>query len=146
MGPYRYAALTGDNPLTAAATPQRRSVDDFLAEATPEGKLHDKGAADKGHMVAMTGDGTNDAPALAELICGRCHEYRNTVLQEAGNMVDLDSSPTKLIDIGESARQLPYDRKPYHLQHRGDGKILCHHPRAFHGTVSGWPREYHAAA
>ena len=96
--------VTGDNPLTAAAIAAEAGVDDFLAEATPEGKLDKIRAFQReGHLVAMTGDGTNDAPALAQAVA------MNTGTQaakEAGNMVDLDSSPTKLIDIVRIGKQL----------------------------------------
>ena len=99
--------ITGDNPLTAAAIAQEAGVDDFLAEATPEAKLelirHEQ-AGDK--LVAMTGDGTNDAPALAQADVGVAMNTGTTAAKEAGNMVDLDSNPTKLIDIVEIGKQL----------------------------------------
>ena len=99
--------ITGDNPLTAAAIAAEAGVDDFLAEATPEGKLamiRDLQA--KGHMVAMTGDGTNDAPALAQADVAVAMNTGTQAAKEAGNMVDLDSSPTKLIDIVRIGKQL----------------------------------------
>jgi K+-transporting ATPase ATPase B chain len=99
--------ITGDNPLTAAAIAQEAGVDDFLAEATPEAKLElirQEQAGDK--LVAMTGDGTNDAPALAQADVGVAMNTGTTAAKEAGNMVDLDSNPTKLIDIVEIGKQL----------------------------------------
>ena len=99
--------ITGDNPLTAAAIAAEAGVDDFLAEATPEGKL--KMIRDfqaEGHLVAMTGDGTNDAPALAQADVAVAMNTGTQAAKEAGNMVDLDSSPTKLIDIVRIGKQL----------------------------------------
>ncbi|MEG1870212.1 MAG: potassium-transporting ATPase subunit KdpB, partial [Oscillospiraceae bacterium] len=99
--------ITGDNPLTAAAIAAEAGVDDFLAEATPEAKLQmirDFQAA--GHLVAMTGDGTNDAPALAQADVAVAMNTGTQAAKEAGNMVDLDSSPTKLIDIVRIGKQL----------------------------------------
>ena len=99
--------ITGDNPLTAAAIAAEAGVDNFLAEATPESKLkmiRDYQA--KGHMVAMTGDGTNDAPALAQADVAVAMNSGTQAAKEAGNMVDLDSSPTKLIDIVRIGKQL----------------------------------------
>ena len=99
--------ITGDNPLTAAAIAAEAGVDDFLAEATPEGKLamiRDFQA--QGHLVAMTGDGTNDAPALAQADVAVAMNSGTQAAKEAGNMVDLDSSPTKLIDIVRIGKQL----------------------------------------
>ena len=103
----RTIMITGDNPLTAAAIAAEAGVDDFLAEATPEGKLamiRDFQA--KGHLVAMTGDGTNDAPALAQADVAVAMNTGTQAAKEAGNMVDLDSSPTKLIDIVRIGKQL----------------------------------------
>lgn len=99
--------ITGDNPLTAAAIAAEAGVDDFLAEATPETKLkliRDYQA--KGHLVAMTGDGTNDAPALAQADVGVAMNSGTQAAKEAGNMVDLDSNPTKLIEVVEIGKQL----------------------------------------
>ncbi|MSU07761.1 potassium-transporting ATPase subunit KdpB [Veillonellaceae bacterium WCA-693-APC-5D-A] len=99
--------ITGDNPVTAAAIAAEAGVDDFLAEATPEAKLamiRDYQA--KGHMVAMTGDGTNDAPALAQADVAVAMNTGTQAAKEAGNMVDLDSSPTKLIEIVRIGKQL----------------------------------------
>ncbi|MEG0615406.1 MAG: potassium-transporting ATPase subunit KdpB, partial [Oscillospiraceae bacterium] len=99
--------ITGDNPLTAAAIAAEAGVDDFLAEATPEGKLEMiKDFQAKGHLVAMTGDGTNDAPALAQADVAVAMNTGTQAAKEAGNMVDLDSSPTKLIDIVRIGKQL----------------------------------------
>ena len=103
----RTVMVTGDNPLTAAAIAQEAGVDDYLAEATPEAKLAlIKAEQEGGKLVAMTGDGTNDAPALAQADVGVAMNTGTTAAKEAGNMVDLDSSPTKLIDIVEIGKQL----------------------------------------
>jgi K+-transporting ATPase ATPase B chain len=103
----RSVMITGDNPLTAAAIAAEAGVDDFIAQATPEDKLKfirkEQGA---GRMVAMTGDGTNDAPALAQSDVGVAMNTGTVAAKEAGNMVDLDSSPTKLIEIVEIGKQL----------------------------------------
>jgi K+-transporting ATPase ATPase B chain len=99
--------ITGDNPMTAAAIAAEAGVDDFIAEATPEAKL--KRIRDEqrnGHLVAMAGDGTNDAPALAQADVGVAMNTGTQAAREAGNMVDLDSNPTKLIDIVEIGKQL----------------------------------------
>lgn len=99
--------ITGDNPLTAAAIAAEAGVDDFLAEATPEGKLEMiRDFQAKGHLVAMTGDGTNDSPALAQADVAVAMNSGTQAAKEAGNMVDLDSSPTKLIDIVRIGKQL----------------------------------------
>ena len=99
--------ITGDNPLTAASIAAEAGVDDFLAEATPEGKLKMiRDFQSQGHLVAMTGDGTNDAPALAQADVAVAMNTGTQAAKEAGNMVDLDSSPTKLIDIVKIGRQL----------------------------------------
>ena len=103
----RTIMITGDNPVTAASIAAEAGVDDFLAEATPEAKLamiRDYQA--KGHLVAMTGDGTNDAPALAQADVAVAMNSGTQVAKEAGNMVDLDSNPTKLIDIVRIGKQL----------------------------------------
>ena len=99
--------ITGDNPLTAASIAAEAGVDDFLAEATPEGKLDMiRNFHKKGHLVAMTGDGTNDAPALAQADVAVAMNSGTQAAKEAGNMVDLDSSPTKLIDVVRIGKQL----------------------------------------
>jgi len=103
----RTVMITGDNPLTAAAIAQEAGVDDFLAEATPEAKMAlIKKEQEGGKLVAMTGDGTNDAPALAQADVGVAMNTGTTAAKEAGNMVDLDSNPTKLLDIVEIGKQL----------------------------------------
>jgi K+-transporting ATPase ATPase B chain len=103
----RTVMITGDNPLTAAAIAQEAGVDDFLAEATPEAKMTlIRNEQEGGKLVAMTGDGTNDAPALAQADVGVAMNTGTTAAKEAGNMVDLDSNPTKLIDVVEIGKQL----------------------------------------
>ena len=103
----RTVMITGDNPLTAAAIAKEAGVDDFLAEATPEDKMAlIKKEQEGGKLVAMTGDGTNDAPALAQADVGVAMNSGTSAAKEAGNMVDLDSDPTKLIEIVEIGKQL----------------------------------------
>jgi K+-transporting ATPase ATPase B chain len=103
----RTVMITGDNPLTAAAIADEAGVDDFLAEATPEDKMAlIKKEQAGGKLVAMTGDGTNDAPALAQADVGVAMNTGTSAAKEAGNMVDLDSDPTKLIEIVEIGKQL----------------------------------------
>jgi K+-transporting ATPase ATPase B chain len=113
----RYAALrrkgiktvmiTGDNPVTAAAIASEAGVDDFIAEATPEDKLrYIRGEQANGRLIAMCGDGTNDAPALAQADVGVAMQSGTQAAREAGNMVDLDSDPTKLIEVVEIGKQL----------------------------------------
>jgi K+-transporting ATPase ATPase B chain len=99
--------ITGDNPLTAAAIAAEAGVDDFLAEATPEAKLRlIRAHQAEGRLVAMTGDGTNDAPALAQADVAVAMNTGTQAAKEAGNMVDLDSNPTKLIEVVETGKQM----------------------------------------
>jgi K+-transporting ATPase ATPase B chain len=99
--------ITGDNPLTAAAIAAEAGVDDFLAEATPENKMElIRQYQEKGHLVAMTGDGTNDAPALAQADVAMAMNTGTQAAKEAGNMIDLDSSPTKLLQVVRIGKQL----------------------------------------
>src|SRR5207253_11041168 len=99
--------VTGDNPLTAAAIASEAGVDDFLAQATPKDKLeYIRKEQAAGRLVAMTGDGTNDAPALAQADVGVAMNTGTMAAQEAGNMVDLDSNPTKLIEVVAIGKQL----------------------------------------
>ena len=128
----RTVMITGDNPLTAAAIAAEAGVDDFLAEATPEDKLaliREEQAG--GRLVAMTGDGTNDAPALAQADVGVAMNTGTQAAKEAGNMVDLDSNPTKLIEVVEIGKQLLMTRGSLttfsHRQRRG--QVLRHHSR-----------------
>ncbi|MGF7234538.1 MAG: HAD-IC family P-type ATPase, partial [Frankia sp.] len=103
----RTVMITGDNPLTAKSIAEEAGVDDFLAEATPEDKMAlIKREQAGGKLVAMTGDGTNDAPALAQADVGVAMNTGTSAAKEAGNMVDLDSDPTKLIEIVEIGKQL----------------------------------------
>ena len=103
----RTVMITGDNRLTAAAIAAEAGVDDFLAEATPQDKMDlIKREQRAGHLVAMTGDGTNDAPALAQADVGVAMNTGTQAAKEAGNMVDLDSNPTKLIEIVAIGKQL----------------------------------------
>jgi K+-transporting ATPase ATPase B chain len=103
----RTVMITGDNPRTAEAIAREAGVDDFLAEATPEAKMSlIKAEQAKGKLVAMTGDGTNDAPALAQADVGVAMNTGTQAAKEAGNMVDLDSNPTKLLEVVEVGKQL----------------------------------------
>jgi len=99
--------ITGDNPLTAAAISAEAGVDDFLAEATPEAKLKlIRDIQGQGRLVAMTGDGTNDAPALAQADVAVAMNTGTQAAKEAGNMIDLDSNPTKLLEVVETGKQM----------------------------------------
>jgi K+-transporting ATPase ATPase B chain len=103
----RTIMITGDNPLTAAAIAAEAGVDDFMAEARPEDKLSRiRLEQSNGHLVGMIGDGTNDAPALAQADIGIAMNTGTQAAREAGNMVDLDSNPTKLIEVVETGKQL----------------------------------------
>ena len=103
----RTVMITGDNPRTAAAIAREAGVDDFLAEATPEAKMRlIKEEQAQGKLVAMTGDGTNDAPALAQADVGVAMNTGTQAAKEAGNMVDLDSNPTKLLEVVEIGKQM----------------------------------------
>jgi K+-transporting ATPase ATPase B chain len=103
----RTVMITGDNPRTARSIAEEAGVDDYLAEATPEKKLElIRAEQAKGHLVAMTGDGTNDAPALAQADVGVAMNTGTQAAKEAGNMVDLDSNPTKLLEVVEVGKQL----------------------------------------
>src|SRR5262249_45391263 len=103
----RAIMITGDNPMTAAAIAAEAGVDDFLAQATPEDKLKlIRAEQANGKLVAMCGDGTNDAPALAQADVGVAMNTGTQAAREAGNMVDLDSNPTKLIEVVEIGKQL----------------------------------------
>jgi len=99
--------ITGDNPMTATAIAAEAGIDDYLAEATPEAKLElIRKYQQAGHLVAMTGDGTNDAPALAQADVAVAMSSGTQAAKEAGNMIDLDSNPTKLIEIVETGKQM----------------------------------------
>jgi K+-transporting ATPase ATPase B chain len=103
----RTVMITGDNPRTAATIAREAGVDDFLAEATPERKLElIREQQQQGRLVAMTGDGTNDAPALAQADVGMAMNTGTQAAKEAGNMIDLDSDPTKLLEVVEIGKQL----------------------------------------
>ncbi|MEG1912321.1 MAG: potassium-transporting ATPase subunit KdpB [Cloacibacillus sp.] len=135
--------ITGDNPVTAAAIAAEAGVDDFLAEATPEAKLsmiRDYQA--KGHLVAMTGDGTNDAPALAQADVAVAMNSGTQAAKEAGNMVDLDSSPTKLIDIVRIGKQLLMTRGSLTTFSIANdlSKYFAIIPALFMGLYPGFPR------
>ncbi len=147
--------ITGDNPLTAATIAAEAGVDDYIAEATPQAKLERIRAEQKnGHLVAMIGDGTNDAPALAQADVGVAMSSGTQVAREAGNMVDLDSNPTKLIDIIEVGKEQLMTRGcADHVQHRQRRRQVFRHPaghvpRALRdGRRRGTPvgAEHHAA-
>ena len=145
----RTVMITGDNPITAAAIAAEAGVDDFLAEATPEQKLElIRREQAGGRMVAMTGDGTNDAPALAQADVGVAMNSGTQAAREAGNMVDLDSNPTKLHRGRGDREAAPHDpRLAHHLLDRQRRReILRHHPRDVrrHLPRAG-PAQHHAA-
>ena len=146
----RTVMITGDNPRTAKAIADEAGVDDFLAEAKPEDKMAlIRREQEGGKLVAMTGDGTNDAPALAQADVGVAMNTGTSAAKEAGNMVDLDSDPTKLIEIVEIGKQLLITRGSLttfsHRQRRRE--VLRHHPGDVRQRL---PRsgqaEHHAAA
>ena len=126
----RTVMITGDNPRTAAAIAREAGVDDFLAEATPEAKMQlIKDEQAKGKLVAMTGDGTNDAPALAQADVGVAMNTGTQAAKEAGNMVDLDSNPTKLLEVVEVGKQLLMTRGcADHLLDRQRRRQVLRHP------------------
>jgi soluble P-type ATPase len=136
----RTVMITGDNPLTAAVIAREAGVDDFLAEAKPKDKMDlIKREQAKGKLVAMTGDGTNDAPALAQADVGVAMNSGTQAAKEAGNMVDLDSNPTKLIEIVEIGKQLADDarRTDHILDRQRRGQVLRHHPGHVRGRLPG---------
>ena len=136
----RTVMITGDNPLTAAAIAAEAGVDDFLAQATPKDKMDlIKKEQAGGRLVAMTGDGTNDAPALAQADVGLAMNTGTMAAKEAGNMVDLDSNPTKLIEVVAIGKQLLMTRGALttflHRQRRG--QVFRHPAGHVHGDLSG---------
>ena len=144
----RTVMITGDNPLTAKAIADESGVDDFLAEATPEDKMAlIKKEQEGGKLVAMTGDGTNDAPALAQADVGVAMNTGTSAAKEAGNMVDLDSNPTKLIEIVEIGKQLliTRGRADHVLHHQRRGQVLRHHPGHVLGRDPGPGQAQHPA-
>ncbi|CAM5595719.1 Potassium-transporting ATPase ATP-binding subunit [Streptomyces alboniger] len=144
----RTVMITGDNPLTAKAIAQEAGVDDFLAEATPEDKMAlIRREQAGGKLVAMTGDGTNDAPALAQADVGVAMNTGTSAAKEAGNMVDLDSNPTKLIEIVEIGKQLLITRGALTTFSIANdvGEVLRDHPGAVRGGLPGpGQAEHHA--
>ncbi len=139
----RTVMITGDNPLTAATIAREAGVDDFLAEAKPEDKLAlIRSEQAKGNLVAMTGDGTNDAPALAQADVGMAMNTGTQAAKEAGNMVDLDSNPTKLIEVVEIGKQLLMTRGALDdvLDRERRREVLRHHPGALRRDLSGASR------
>ena len=144
----RTVMITGDNPLTATAIADEAGVDDFLAEATPEDKMAlIRKEQEGGKLVAMTGDGTNDAPALAQADVGVAMNTGTSAAKEAGNMVDLDSNPTKLIEIVEIGKQLLITRGALTTFSIANdvAKYFAIIPAMFAGGVPGpGPAEHHA--
>ena len=133
----RTVMITGDNPRTAAAIAREAGVDDFLAEATPEAKMRlIQEEQAKGKLVAMTGDGTNDAPALAQADVGVAMNTGTQAAKEAGNMVDLDSNPTKLLEVVEVGKQLLMTRgcADHLLDRQRRGQVLRHPAGAVRGA------------
>ena len=145
----RTVMITGDNPLTAAAIAREAGVDDFLAEATPKDKMDlIKREQGEGKLVAMTGDGTNDAPALAQADVGVAMNTGTQAAKEAGNMVDLDSNPTKLIEIVEIGKQLLMTRGALTTFSIANdvAKYFAIIPAMFAGTFPGAERAEHHAS
>ncbi len=142
----RSVMVTGDNPLTAAAIASEAGVDDFLAQATPKDKLeYIKKEQAGGRMIAMTGDGTNDAPALAQADVGLAMNTGTTAAREAGNMVDLDSNPDQA-DRGRRHRQAVADharRADDVLDHERRLQVLRDHSGDVHGDLSGAGQAQH---
>jgi K+-transporting ATPase ATPase B chain len=148
----RTVMVTGDNPVTAAAIASEAGVDDFLAQATPEDKLaYIRKEQEGGRLIAMCGDGTNDAPALAQADVGVAMQTGTQAAREAANMVDLDSSPTKLIEIVEIGKQLLMTRGSLTTFSIANdvAKVFCDHSRrcslrpilrSARSTSWGWPR------
>ena len=135
----RSIMITGDNPLTAAAIAAEAGVDDFLAQATPKDKLeYIKKEQAAGRLVAMTGDGTNDAPALAQADVGLAMNTGTMAAKEAGNMVDLDSNPDQADRSGRDRQAVAdHARRADHVLHRERrGEIFRHHPGDVHDHVS----------
>ena len=136
----RTVMVTGDNPVTASAIASRAGVDDFVSEAKPEEKLNlIRREQAQGRLVAMTGDGTNDAPALAQADVGVAMHSGTNAAKEAANLIDLDSDPTKLIDLVGIGKQMLITRGRFdHIFHRQRCcQILRHHPRYVHRSVAG---------
>ena len=145
----RTVMITGDNPLTAAAIAREAGLDDFLAQAKPEDKLAlIRAEQAKGKLVAMTGDGTNDAPALAQADVGLAMNAGTQAAKEAGNMVDLDSNPTKLIEVVEIGKQLADHPRRAHDIFGGErrGQIFRHHPGDVCRRVPAAQRAQHHGA
>ena len=135
----RTIMITGDNPITAAAIAKEAGVDEFRAQASPEDKLAFLfEQQDAGYLVAMTGDGVNDAPALAFADVGLAMNAGTQAAKEAGNMIDLESDPTKLFEIIEIGKQMLMTRGALTAFSLANdlGQILCHHPRSFDSSIS----------
>ena len=139
----RTVMITGDNPLTAKAIAAEAGVDDYLAEATPEDKIAlIRTEQAGGNLVAMTGDGTNDAPALAQADVGVAMNSGTSAAKEAGNMVDLDSDPTKLIEIVAHRQAAAHHARRAHdvLDRERRREVLRDHPRDVRRDLPGTRR------